>query len=70
MNNTLASVRDCDRELDRISQAQKEAIKAKVFWKLAYLRRQKKSVSDQRDELQHRDLFKASPFDRMREATQ
>ncbi len=68
--NTLASVRDCDRELDRISQERQEAIKAKTFWKLGYLARRKKAVTEQRDELQHRDFFKPNPFDRMREATQ
>jgi hypothetical protein len=60
---TLASVRDCDRELDRISREQAEAIRAK-----AYLKRRKKSVSDQRLALQQRDFFRVTAFEQMREA--
>jgi hypothetical protein len=65
---TLASVRDCDRELDRISREQAEAIRAKATWKLPYLKRRKKSVSDQRLALQQRDFFRVTAFEQMREA--
>jgi hypothetical protein len=62
----LATIRDCDRELDRIGREQAEAIRANAKWKLPYLKRRKKAVSDQRAEMQHGDFFRASPFDQMR----
>lgn len=53
----LATTRDCDRELDRIGREQAEAIRARAFWKLRYLRRRKATVITAKTELQHGDLF-------------
>jgi septum formation inhibitor-activating ATPase MinD len=54
----LGSVRDCDRELDRLSREQDQAIRGNVKWKLRYLNRRKKAVAEHKSNLQHGDLFR------------